>query len=62
MIGCDVSIDPLLLACPSPDALLASLQNDECPTEWFHLGCAGLTAEPTGKWFCTDCVPKKKKR
>merc|ERR1712002_1249234 len=26
--------------------------NPDCPIEWFHFGCLGLTAKPKGKWFC----------
>lgn len=29
--------------------------NEDCPLEWFHLSCAGLTAAPTGKWLCEVC-------
>ncbi|KAF8522151.1 hypothetical protein BU17DRAFT_44769 [Hysterangium stoloniferum] len=46
-----------MIACDNPD----------CNREWFHLGCAGLTAPPKGrvKWFCRDCeeeTTKVKKR
>jgi len=34
--------------------------NDDCPLEWFHLSCAGLTSAPTGKWLCNVCKPKLK--
>lgn len=29
----------------------------DCPYEWFHFGCVGLTEEnrPKGKWYCRDC-------
>ncbi|KAI6204839.1 hypothetical protein M3Y94_00723500 [Aphelenchoides besseyi] len=26
-----------------------------CPTEWFHFQCVGLTTTPKGKWFCDHC-------
>jgi len=29
--------------------------NDECPTEWFHLACVGLS-EPRDPWFCPQCL------
>lgn len=34
--------------------------NDDCPIEWFHLACVGLTPEtkPKGKWYCKDCRKK----
>ncbi|KAK3736156.1 hypothetical protein QZH41_015549 [Actinostola sp. cb2023] len=25
--------------------------NDECPIEWFHFQCVGLTTKPKGKWY-----------
>ena len=28
--------------------------NEECPIEWFHLACVGLT-EPIDPWFCPTC-------
>lgn len=41
----------LLVDCCRP-LLLA-----DCPYEWFHFGCVGLTEEnrPKGKWYCRDC-------
>ncbi|XP_020377349.1 inhibitor of growth protein 2 [Rhincodon typus] len=29
--------------------------NDECPIEWFHFSCVGLTYKPKGKWYCPKC-------
>jgi len=31
--------------------------NPDCPIEWFHFGCVGLSAKPKGKWFCARCKP-----
>lgn len=28
----------------------------QCPIEWFHFACVGLTSKPKGKWFCKRCV------
>ncbi|SCV03631.1 LAMI_0H09714g1_1 [Lachancea mirantina] len=41
----DVSYGPMI-AC----------DNDNCPTEWFHYECVGITKPPKGneKWFCSD--------
>ena len=33
----------------------------QCPIEWFHFGCVGLTAKPKGKWFCPRCSEERKK-
>lgn len=36
-----------MIACEHPD----------CPIEWFHFECVGLTPEtrPKGKWYCKEC-------
>jgi len=31
--------------------------NPDCPIEWFHFGCVGLSSKPKGKWFCARCKP-----
>ena len=36
--------------------------NSDCPIEWFHFGCMGLTTKPKGKWYCPKCVPLFKKK
>jgi inhibitor of growth protein 4 len=36
--------------------------NGECPIEWFHFGCMGLTSKPKGKWYCPKCLPQFKKK
>ncbi len=33
--------------------------SSDCPTQWFHFECVGLTSSPKGKWFCADCRGKK---
>lgn len=48
MVGCDVSgVKASALTC----------QNEDCPYEWFHLGCLGLKAAPQGAWLCENCRP-----
>jgi len=36
---------------------MIACENDECPIEWFHFECVGLTPEnrPKGKWYCDEC-------
>ncbi|KAI8895052.1 hypothetical protein BC833DRAFT_602576 [Globomyces pollinis-pini] len=34
---------------------MIACDNQMCPYEWFHLECVGLSAPPTGVWFCTKC-------
>jgi len=39
---------------------MVGCDNDDCPYEWFHLGCLGLKEEPPegAEWFCPDCRTK----
>ena len=30
-------------------------KNEDCPYEWFHSGCVGITQRPSGPWFCKEC-------
>ena len=34
-----------MVACDAPD----------CPYEWFHFSCIGLSEEPPDEWFCSEC-------
>ncbi len=34
---------------------MVACDNDECPYEWFHWSCVGLTREPSGAWYCPEC-------
>ena len=36
--------------------------NNDCPIEWFHFGCMGLTSKPKGKWYCPKCINLFKKK
>ncbi|CAG7836035.1 unnamed protein product [Allacma fusca] len=40
---------------------MIACDNPECPIEWFHIGCMGLSSIPKGKWYCPKCLPTKKK-
>ncbi len=37
---------------------MVACDNDDCPYEWFHWTCVGLTKEPTGKWYCEECTKR----
>jgi inhibitor of growth protein 3 len=37
---------------------MVACDNDECPYEWFHWQCVGMTREPGGEWFCGECKAK----
>ncbi|KAH7091719.1 hypothetical protein BKA62DRAFT_645501 [Auriculariales sp. MPI-PUGE-AT-0066] len=65
----DMAIDPnepryCLCDNVSYGEMVACDNEQDCPHEWFHFACVGLTAQPKGKWFCPDCKVKlsKKKR
>ena len=30
-------------------------ENNDCATEWFHLGCIDEKISDGDKWFCRDC-------
>ncbi|KAH7106867.1 hypothetical protein BKA62DRAFT_685327 [Auriculariales sp. MPI-PUGE-AT-0066] len=38
---------------------MVACDNEECPREWFHLGCIGITSAPKGSWYCDDCLSKR---
>lgn len=31
---------------------MVACDNAECPLEWFHYPCVGITTSPKGKWYC----------
>lgn len=35
---------------------MVACDNKECPVEWFHIACIGLSQIPKGKWFCSQCI------
>lgn len=37
---------------------MVACDNDDCPYEWFHWSCVGMTKEPAGTWFCDECRGK----
>jgi len=41
---------------------MVACDNDDCPYEWFHYPCVGVTAPPKGKWFCQPCVSSAQRR
>ncbi|VDN98618.1 unnamed protein product [Rodentolepis nana] len=34
---------------------MVACDNKNCPIEWFHFGCVGLTSKPKGAWYCSQC-------
>ncbi|KAI1882167.1 hypothetical protein AGOR_G00247880 [Albula goreensis] len=41
---------------------MVGCDNQDCPIEWFHYGCVGLTEAPKGKWYCPQCSAAMKRR
>ncbi|XP_033647402.1 inhibitor of growth protein 3-like isoform X2 [Asterias rubens] len=41
---------------------MVGCDNNNCPIEWFHYGCVGITNPPKGKWFCPQCTVAMKRR
>lgn len=39
---------------------MVGCENDDCPYQWFHLKCVGLTKNPREDevWYCPDCISK----
>ena len=33
---------------------MVACDNPNCPVEWFHFKCVGITRKPRGKWYCSD--------
>ena len=38
---------------------MVACDNDDCPYEWFHWQCVGMTKEPIGTWYCPECGTKR---
>ncbi|KAL5489690.1 hypothetical protein EMCRGX_G018808 [Ephydatia muelleri] len=34
--------------------------NEDCPIEWFHFQCVGLTSKPKGRWYCPPCCQERR--
>ncbi|PXF48900.1 Inhibitor of growth protein 4 [Gracilariopsis chorda] len=39
---------------------MVACEDKNCPYEWFHFECVGLTDEPVGKWYCPTCTKRRK--
>nr|CAH04412.1 hypothetical protein [Euplotes vannus] len=37
---------------------MVACDRKECPIEWFHFDCVGLTTMPEGNWYCQMCKEK----
>ncbi|KRT78862.1 PHD finger motif containing protein [Oryctes borbonicus] len=41
---------------------MVACDNEDCPSEWFHYPCVGITAPPKGKWYCPQCTTSMRRR
>lgn len=41
---------------------MVACDNGDCPYEWFHYPCVGITAPPKGKWYCAPCTASMRRR
>merc|ERR1712112_132025 len=41
---------------------MVACDNADCPYEWFHYPCVGVTAPPKGKWYCQPCQASMRRR
>ncbi|TXT10173.1 uncharacterized protein COLE_04107 [Cutaneotrichosporon oleaginosum] len=39
---------------------MVGCDNDDCPMEWFHLACLGMSQPPAGQWLCDVCRKDRK--
>lgn len=45
--------------CKKPsEGEMIGCDNEECPTEWFHMECVGLSKAPVNEWFCSESCQK----
>jgi hypothetical protein len=49
----------LWCTCQQPDdgSFMIGCENDDCPIQWYHGHCLGLTQGPAGAWYCAQCAP-----
>ena len=34
---------------------MIACEHKDCPIEWFHFQCVGLSTAPSGEWYCEQC-------
>lgn len=64
--GLDMPVDPneptYCLCHQVSYGEMIGCDNMDCPIEWFHFACVGLTIKPKGKWYCPKCGQDRKKK
>lgn len=58
--GLDMPVDPneptYCLCHQVSYGEMIGCDNGDCPVEWFHFACVGLTSKPKGSWYCPICT------
>lgn len=50
---------PVYCSCQKEESgKMVACEQPQCPYQWFHFSCVGLTRKPEGKWYCPDCKKK----
>lgn len=50
--------EPLYCTCKQVSyGQMIGCENTDCPIEWFHFPCVGITVEPEDPWYCNICKP-----
>lgn len=58
----EASTEPLYCICREVSyGNMIECDNEDCPVEWFHYACVGLTKQPKNGWMCPQCSKKRKK-
>jgi chromatin modification-related protein YNG2 len=48
--------DQIYCFCRQPSfGGMVACDSKDCPYEWFHYKCVGLSDTPKGVWYCPDC-------
>jgi hypothetical protein len=54
--------EPLFCVCRTPNSgKMVQCDNEDCPIEWFHYECVGLTKTPD-VWHCPTCAQDFRKK
>ncbi|KAI9287638.1 hypothetical protein BC943DRAFT_318514 [Umbelopsis sp. AD052] len=57
------SDEPLYCICQQVSyGAMVACDGENCPHEWFHYDCVGLTAPPKGAWYCEHCVAEMQEK
>jgi hypothetical protein len=61
----EVPDEKLYCICQSPHDTVSQMigcDDKDCEYQWFHFECVDILIPPKGKWFCSDCREKRRKK